>query len=72
MLLKQLYTFNSLENVNDGVKFSIKNRLSDASFTGLAGIKIDDNIVPVNTVKLQFTSEEIPVTIPTPLLKSCR
>ncbi|MDC0230828.1 hydroxymethylglutaryl-CoA reductase [Aureispira] len=55
LILKQLYTFNSLENVSDGVKFSIKNRLSDASFTGLIGVKIGDEDIPVNNVKLQLS-----------------
>ncbi len=33
MMLKQLYTFGSLKNTPDGVKFSLKNRLSDATMT---------------------------------------
>ena len=41
MLLRQLYTNNSLKNVENGVQFSIKNRLSDAEFGELTGIKID-------------------------------
>lgn len=41
LILKQLYTFGSLENVPDGVRFSIKNRLSDAEFAGLTHIKIN-------------------------------
>ena len=41
LILKQLYTFGSLENRNGGVQFSVKNRLSDASFAGLKSIKFD-------------------------------
>ena len=35
MILKQLYTFGSLKNLPDGVKFSLKNRLSDATRDGV-------------------------------------
>ena len=38
LLLKQLYTFGSLKNSADGLQFSMKNRLSDATLTGLRGI----------------------------------
>ena len=31
LLLKQLYTFGSLKNIEDGIQFSIKNRLNDAN-----------------------------------------
>ena len=46
MLLKQLYTFGSLKNTPDGVEFSLKNRLSDTTVTGLQQVKIDDVEVP--------------------------
>ena len=41
MLLKQLYTFGSLQNVPTGIRFALKNRLSDAQLTGLTSIKIN-------------------------------
>ena len=41
VLLKQLYTFGSLENTDQGVEFSIKNRLKDATLTELVTVKID-------------------------------
>ena len=43
MLLKQLYTYNSLKNTDKGVKFSIKNRLTDVKFSELQSIKINGN-----------------------------
>ncbi|HAJ38660.1 MAG TPA: hydroxymethylglutaryl-CoA reductase [Chloroflexi bacterium] len=46
MILKQLYTFGSLKNTPDGVKFSLKNRLSDATISGLHQVKFDDTVVP--------------------------
>ncbi len=54
MVLKQLYTFGSLENVEGGVRFSLKNRLSDAEFAGLEGIKINERVVPLTAVTLDL------------------
>lgn len=52
LILKQLYTFGSLENLNGGVQFSVKNRLSDAYLTGLTGIKFDGDAVSLETVTI--------------------
>lgn len=52
MILKQLYTFNSLKNTGAGVKFSLKNRLSDATITGLHYVKFDDKIVPREAITI--------------------
>jgi hydroxymethylglutaryl-CoA reductase (NADPH) len=52
MVLRQLYTFGSLQNTDQGVQFSIKNRLSDAQLTGLRAIKIDDREVPASDLRL--------------------
>jgi hydroxymethylglutaryl-CoA reductase (NADPH) len=55
LILKQLYTFNSLENIPAaGIKFSLKNRLSDASFTGLREVKIEGVVVPIDAIKIQL------------------
>jgi hydroxymethylglutaryl-CoA reductase (NADPH) len=40
-LLKQLYTFGSLENTDEGISFSIKNRLANASLIELQSVKIN-------------------------------
>lgn len=50
LLLKQLYTFNSLKNVSDGIVFALKNRLSDAKVTGVESVKIDGQEIPLNTI----------------------
>ncbi|MCF6241299.1 MAG: hypothetical protein L3J74_08145, partial [Bacteroidales bacterium] len=42
LLLKQLYTRNSLENTNEGVRFSVKNRLKDGKLTGIECIKVNN------------------------------
>jgi hydroxymethylglutaryl-CoA reductase (NADPH) len=53
LLLKQLYTFGSLKNSPDGVQFTIKNRLSDATVTGLRGIRIDGREIPLHDVEVR-------------------
>jgi hydroxymethylglutaryl-CoA reductase (NADPH) len=50
LILKQLYTFGSLENESDGVRFGLKNRLSDAVLTRVNGISIDGRPVPLDDV----------------------
>ncbi len=45
LILKQLYTFGSLENEPRGARFCLKNRLSDAVLTGVNRISIDDEAV---------------------------
>ncbi len=54
MLLKQLYTFGSLENINGYVKFSVKNRLSDATITSIDRLQLGDQVVPLDKVSLDL------------------
>ncbi len=53
LVLKQLYTLGSLENVPDGVRFSLKNRLSDAILTEIQKIEIDGAPVPLDQLMLE-------------------
>jgi hydroxymethylglutaryl-CoA reductase (NADPH) len=50
MLLKQLFTRDSLRNTAEGVRFSLKNRLSDSTVTALHSVKIDGVDVPVGAM----------------------
>jgi len=59
LLLKQLYTFGSLKNGDDGVQFSIKNRLSDATVTGLRGIRINGQEIPLHDVEVRLEDEVV-------------
>jgi len=54
LILRQLYTFGSLENVPDGVRFGLKNRLSDARLTGIAAVRIDDDEVDLDNLTLDL------------------
>lgn len=74
LLLRQIYTFGSLKNVPGGVKFSIKNRLSDATFTGLSAVRIGGRDIPIEKVVLlldgsqsvrpEQVSEQQPIDFP--------
>jgi hydroxymethylglutaryl-CoA reductase (NADPH) len=52
-LLRQLYTVGSLKNTEQGVQFSVKNRLSDAQLTRLRCVKIDGQEIPLNRIRLR-------------------
>ena len=41
-ILRRLYTYGSLENVEDGVKFEVKNRLRDAKLTSVEYVEINN------------------------------
>jgi hydroxymethylglutaryl-CoA reductase (NADPH) len=59
MLLRQLYTFGSLKNTDDGVVFSIKNRLSDAELTGLRSVRVAGRDVPLDDVRIRHGAGEV-------------
>ena len=52
MLLKQLYTFGSLKNENGNVRFSVKNRLSDATIMSIDSLSFDGQEVPLENITL--------------------
>jgi len=57
LILKQLYTFGSLENEGDGVRFTLKNRLSDSVLTRINEIRIDDEALPLGEVVFDLGSD---------------
>lgn len=58
MILRQLYTFSSLKNEEDGFHFAVKNRLSDAQLTGLNYLKVNDQEIAPAQITLDLGSEE--------------
>lgn len=60
MLLRQLYTYASLDNTEQGVKFALKNRLGDAQITQIKSIKINGQEIPQKS--LSFTVNEAHIT----------
>jgi len=66
LILKQLYTMGSLENVPGGVRFGLKNRLSDATVTGVSGISVDGAEMPLDQVRFDVSGEQIAPSEVTP------
>jgi hydroxymethylglutaryl-CoA reductase (NADPH) len=66
LILKQMYTIGSLENVEDGVRFGLKNRLSNATVTGLKELRIDGRLVPADRLTLELNGDSIDGTAITP------
>jgi len=58
LILRQLYTFGSLENVPEGVRFRLKNRLSDATLLRIGELKIDGQAVPLERLTLDLGAGE--------------
>lgn len=54
LLLKQLYTFGSLQNTETGLVFSLKNRLADAQITEIKHISVGGESFPLDRVMLQL------------------
>ena len=52
LILKRLHTYGSLANTPDGVKFNVKNRLSDAELTAITKVRIDKKDIPLESVSL--------------------
>lgn len=59
LLLKQLYTFGSLKNIPEGVSFSLKNRLSDATVTGLNHVQIGSKKIPLENIELRLEDGQV-------------
>src|SRR5437764_716808 len=59
LILKQMYTLGSLENAEDGVRFSLKNRLSNATLTRLNEIRINGQPVPLDQLSLEMGGERV-------------
>ncbi|RMG65624.1 MAG: hydroxymethylglutaryl-CoA reductase [Calditrichaeota bacterium] len=58
LLLRQLYTFGSLRNVEGGVQFSMKNRLSDAQLIGVNAIKLNGDTYRADQITLKMVDGE--------------
>jgi hydroxymethylglutaryl-CoA reductase (NADPH) len=59
LILKQLYTYNSLRNMPSGVRFSLKNRLTDVKIIGFHGLKINGRMVPQGDIQLEFATTKL-------------
>lgn len=59
LILKQLYTFGSLENVEGGVAFELKNRLSDAKIQRITSLAIGGQTIDLDDIELSFGNETL-------------
>ena len=60
LILKQLYTYSSLTNVEGGVRFGIKNRLNDAELVKVREIRLNGEVVPLPKVRLELGEHTVP------------
>jgi hydroxymethylglutaryl-CoA reductase (NADPH) len=54
LILRRLYTSGSLENVAGGIRFELKNRLSDAELTGVTSLAINGDELPLECLTLDL------------------
>ncbi|RLF69666.1 MAG: hydroxymethylglutaryl-CoA reductase, partial [Thermoplasmata archaeon] len=59
-ILRHLYTYGSLSNTKDGIRFALKNQISDSTLTGVGGVRINGEDVDLSRIMLKLTNEEHP------------
>ncbi len=57
LILRQLYTNGSLQNIDDGIQFSLKNRLANTKLLSIKEIKIDDEKIDLARVNIVFEDD---------------
>ncbi|TFH10656.1 MAG: hydroxymethylglutaryl-CoA reductase [Candidatus Thorarchaeota archaeon] len=58
-LLRKLYVKGSLENVDDGFKFMLKNSISSGTAISIEPIKVNGNAYPLDAVTISSEDGEI-------------
>jgi hypothetical protein len=58
-LLRKLYVKGSLENVDDGFKFKLKNSISTSTATNVDPIKVNGNEYPLDAVTISSDNVEV-------------
>ncbi|MCP4358167.1 MAG: hydroxymethylglutaryl-CoA reductase [Chloroflexi bacterium] len=59
LILKQLYTFGSLKNGDEGVRFSLKNRLSDTKITDVKSVSFNGVEVPRQAISIDLGEGDV-------------
>ena len=57
ILLKQLYTRGSLTKAGNGLTFTLKNRLKDATINEVKWISLDGEKIPEDKISIQLTGD---------------
>ncbi len=58
-ILRQLYDFGSLQVSDEAVRFSIRNRLGDATVTRLRRVKIGNEDLPLDTISIALPDGQV-------------
>lgn len=58
-ILKRLYTYGSITNTDDGIRFEVKNRLQDAEFAGVNRLAINGEEIAPDRVRLETVDETV-------------
>ena len=58
LIINQMYTYGSLKNTPEGVVFSIKNRLNDATLAAIHTIEIDREKMELGEVNIEINGVE--------------
>lgn len=61
-LVSHLYTVGSLHNVDHGFRFTVKNRLFDATLVAIDRFMVDGRIIDLAAVTLELEDGEVPAT----------
>lgn len=62
LILERIYTIGSLKNTEDGVHFSLKNPMCDATFQRILEVEIDGASVPLDRVFVRAGDKSVPAT----------
>lgn len=62
LILRQLYTFGSLAHAQGVVRFALKNRLSDATVTGVSRVALDEEEAELSAVTLVVDGRRVPAS----------
>jgi hydroxymethylglutaryl-CoA reductase (NADPH) len=62
MILERIYTIGSLKNAKDGISFSLKNPMSDATLREIRILEIDDIPVPLENVFIKMGDKSVKST----------
>ena len=57
-VLERLYTYGSLRNTDDGIRFEMKNRLQDARFAGVDRVVVDGERIDPERVHVETADGE--------------
>ncbi len=56
-LLRKLYVKGSLQNVDDGFEFRLKNRLSNSTAVAMSPVRVDDKEYPLDSTTVRYDDE---------------